>query len=52
MLRATRARITKYFRRASYEKMAENFQIQEQKENSENQNTTKSASTWLNVWTS
>ena len=29
-----------------------NQEIQELKENSENQNTEKSASTWLNVWTS
>ena len=37
--------------------MAERFldfkqEIQELKENSENQNTEKSTSTWLNVWTS
>ena len=34
--------------------MAERFnqEIQELKENSENQNNEKSASTWLNVWTS
>ena len=38
--------------------MAERFpdfqveEIQELKENSENQNTKKSTSTWLNVWTS
>ena len=33
--------------------MAERFQeIQELKQNSENQNTEKSTSTWLNVWTS
>ena len=38
--------------------MAERFpdfqveEIQEPKENSENQNTKKSTSTWLNVWTS
>ena len=29
-----------------------NQEIQELKENSENQNTEKSTSTWLNVWTS
>ena len=29
-----------------------NQEIQELKENSENQNTEKSASSWLNVWTS
>ena len=29
-----------------------NQEIQELKENSENQNTKKSTSTWLNVWTS
>ena len=29
-----------------------NQEIQELKENSENQNTDKSTSTWLNVWTS
>ena len=29
-----------------------NQEIQELKENSENQNTEKNASTWLNVWTS
>ena len=29
-----------------------NQEIQELKENSENQNTEKSASTWLNIWTS
>ena len=29
-----------------------NQEIQEQKENSENQNSEKSTSTWLNVWTS
>ena len=29
-----------------------NREIQETKENSENQNTEKSTSTWLNVWTS
>ena len=29
-----------------------NQEIQELKENSENQNTEKSSSTWLNVWTS
>jgi len=29
-----------------------NREIQELKENSENQNTEKSTSTWLNVWTS
>ena len=28
------------------------MEIQELKENSENQNTEKSTSTWLNVWTS
>ena len=39
-------------------KMLENFvhfeiqEIQELKQNSENQNTTKSASTWLYSWTS
>ena len=51
-------KITKYSRRASYEKMAEGFpdfeiqQIQELEETSENQNTNKSTSTWLNVWIS
>ena len=41
-----------------YEKMAERFpdfeiqKIQQLEENSENQNTKKSTSTWLNVWTS
>ena len=29
-----------------------NQEIQEPKENSENQNTDKSTSTWLNIWTS
>ena len=29
-----------------------NQEIQERKENSENQNTEESTSTWLNVWTS
>ena len=48
-------KITKYSRRATYEKMAERFpdfeirEIQELKENSENQNTKKSTSTRLNV---
>ena len=28
------------------------WKVLEQKENSENQNTTKSASSWLHVWTS
>ena len=54
----TETEITKQSRHASYKKMAERFpdfeiqESQELNENSENQNTKKSTSTWCNVWTS